>query len=40
MGGIPATPILLLLDSKGRLIKGYRGLTGETELQAQLCPAA
>lgn len=40
MGGIPATPILLLLDSKGQLIKGYRGLTGEAELQAQLCPAA
>lgn len=37
MGGIPATPILLLLNAKGELIKGYRGFTNESELKAQLC---
>lgn len=37
MGGIPATPILLLLNTKGELIKGYRGFTNEAELKAQLC---
>ena len=37
MGGIPATPILLLLNAKGELIKGYRGFTNEAELKAQLC---
>lgn len=38
MGGIPATPILLLLDEHGVLIKGYRGYTAMDELKAQLCP--
>ncbi|MFB2779208.1 TlpA family protein disulfide reductase [Shewanella mangrovisoli] len=37
IGGIPATPILLLLNAKGELIKGYRGFTNEAELKAQLC---
>ena len=37
MGGIPATPILLLLNAKGELIKGYRGFTNEAELKTQLC---
>ncbi|MCL1090052.1 conjugal transfer protein TraF [Shewanella profunda] len=40
MGGIPATPILLLLNAKGELVKGYRGYTSEDELKAQLCPTA
>ena len=40
MGGIPATPILLLLNTKGELIKGYRGFTDEAELKAQLCRAS
>lgn len=40
MGGIPATPILLLLNAKGELIKGYRGFTDEAELKAQLCRAS
>ena len=39
MGGIPATPILLLLDEHGVLVKGYRGYTAETELKKQLCPS-
>ena len=37
MGGIPATPILLLLNTKGELTKGYRGYTDEDELRPQLC---
>lgn len=37
MGGIPATPILLLLNAKGELVKGYRGYTDEEELKSQLC---
>ncbi|MGR3972533.1 TlpA family protein disulfide reductase [Shewanella sp. 1180_01] len=40
MGGIPATPILLLLNANGELVKGYRGFTSEDELKAQLCPTA
>lgn len=40
MGGIPATPILLLLNTKGELIKGYRGFTDAAELKALLCSAS
>jgi hypothetical protein len=38
MGGIPGTPILLLLNAEGELFKGYRGYIEEAVLKAQLCP--
>ncbi|GIU42531.1 TlpA family protein disulfide reductase [Shewanella algidipiscicola] len=38
MGGIPATPILLLLNAQGELIKGFRGYTEEVVLKELLCP--
>ncbi len=40
MGGVPATPILLVLNEQGELVKGYRGYTDSEELKAQLCPSA
>ncbi len=37
MGGIPATPIMLVTDEQGRYRKYYRGLTKETKLKPLLC---
>lgn len=37
MGGIPATPILLVTDKEGRYRQYYRGMTTKDKLQPLLC---
>ncbi len=37
MGGIPGTPVILLLDKQGELLAGVRGFTEADKLYARLC---
>lgn len=37
LGGIPATPVMLVMNAQGQLVSGFRGFVPLAKLKPQLC---